>query len=354
MKLIFLFYAFLCLLSEQIFSSDIEDPKNFVTATKQTKFEKLLEYEFSDPKLLRIVFSPRCKEFERLEFLGDRVLGLSVAHFLCQQNSRVTSEDLAKVFEFLVSNEVLHELYNKLNITNYLLPSADYTLPSNCLIAKKTASDIIEALIGAIYKDGGIEAAQQSVHKLYYDFLNLTFTLEERPSPFLHTLVRSLKEQVNSKKEDLINLNLLQEKIAYQFKNIDLLKKALLHSSEGGYFFDVLAFLGVRVLATSVTEEIFDNNPTYNEGSMTQLCQQKISRNNLKIVFDKWKFKQFLIKNERMGFKNVHKYPFLFISEASPRIAAQFIQALLAAIYLDGNWQEAKEATLRLLFSDSL
>jgi dsRNA-specific ribonuclease len=91
---------------------------------------------------------PRTKAFERLEFLGDRVLGLITAHMLYKCYPLKNIGWLAEAFSKLVSKPSLLRIYKACHIDSSLLASSSYQAPVMGPIAEKTASDIIEALIG--------------------------------------------------------------------------------------------------------------------------------------------------------------------------------------------------------------
>lgn len=332
-----LFYVLILFCATTGYASDPQDepPQNI----QRTYFEDALDYRFSDPSLLQKACSPRTFEFERLEFLGDRIVGFSIAHLLYLQNPSAKVHQHAKVFEQLVSKEILAKIYEHLNIPVRLIASDSYLPPLNGSISKKTASDVIEALLGAIYKDNGMDAAQECVRKLFSQFFD--FTEEKKPVFF-----RQSSRQNNSFEE----LTFLQQNISYYFKNIFLLQSAFVHSSAGGGYFKGLAFLGNRVLAVIIAENIFDLNPTDNEGDMTKAFIDRINVQAIQEVFQTWQLGRYLVRNEG-GLSNLLKS-----THASPRIAAHTLQALLGAVYLDdnwlfNNWLVARVVAQRLLFS---
>jgi len=125
-----------------------------------------------------------------------------------------------------------------------------------------------------------------------------------------------------------------------------LLQEAFIHPSAHGRNFENLAFLGTRVLALGMAEHVMDSNPMASESLLTEKFVEKVNTNQLQQVFKKWQLGYFLIREEG-GLSS-----FLLSPHAAPRVAAQVIQALLGAIYLDGNWIAAREMVQNLLFSD--
>lgn len=104
------------------------------------------------------------KTYERLEFLGDSVLGLIVAEFLFEEFSEKDEGFLTKVRSKLVNRDALAEAAEKINLSNFLFINKNLKQNSNA--GNKTIlADSFEALIGAIYLDSGIYAAKHFVNK---------------------------------------------------------------------------------------------------------------------------------------------------------------------------------------------
>ncbi|MBL0941293.1 MAG: hypothetical protein IBJ00_00970 [Alphaproteobacteria bacterium] len=299
-------------------------------------FKEALDYDFSDHNLLQQACSPRTLEFERLEFLGDRVLGFSVVNLLYLQYPSARLPQYTKYFEQLVSNSMLAKIYNSLNIPISLITCEAYKPPLNGQISKKTSSDIIEALIGAIYLDKGMEAAQACVQKLYSQFFDFNPSNQFIPSvPLLN------RRQLNT------DFTFLQKHISYNFNNILLLQTAFVHSSARGADFEKLAFFGSKLLAVVVAKHLFDINFIADEGTLTSAFITEIEVSKIQKVFEAWRLGQFLVRNEG-GLSSL-----LQSNHTAPRIASHTLQALLGAIYFDADWLSAEKVTSRLLFSES-
>lgn len=126
-----------------------------------SEFMESIHYTFKDQTLLKRALthpsslrSQTVSHFERLEFLGDRVLGLIVADMVYNRYPLEKEGDLAKRFAALVCREACLEVANAIQISDYLKASMLDTAPHSVILA-----DAVEALIGAIYLDGGLEAA---------------------------------------------------------------------------------------------------------------------------------------------------------------------------------------------------
>ncbi len=108
-------------------------------------------------------------EFERLEFLGDRVLGIVVASLLFNEFKNLNEGDLTKKFSFLVQKDFLYKISIELNLEKYL----NYRKQSmNININKSIFSDSLEAIIGAIYVDGGFANASKIISRIWTPYLN--------------------------------------------------------------------------------------------------------------------------------------------------------------------------------------
>ena len=130
-----------------------------------------LGHEFGDRSLLEralthpsvaAVSGRRDETYERLEFLGDRVLGLAVAHMLVEAFSAANEGELSRRLNLLVRRETCAEIAEALNIGLDVRMSEGEALSGG---RRKVAilADAIEALIGAVFLDAGFDAARAVV-----------------------------------------------------------------------------------------------------------------------------------------------------------------------------------------------
>lgn len=109
----------------------------------------------------------RARSNERLEFLGDRVLGLVVAELLFQQFPDEAEGALAKRLAQLVRRETLAAVADDIQLGGYLVADigeADATAEGGSILA-----NCCEAVIGALYLDGGLEAARRFIAPRWID-----------------------------------------------------------------------------------------------------------------------------------------------------------------------------------------
>lgn len=137
---------------------------------------EILDYEFKNPELIRIALTHRSAAgrgeptYERLEFLGDRVLALVIADLLYEHFPGEEEGALAKRLVALVRRETLAEVALKLDIGPLIFLSKgeeDAGGRENPAIL----SDVCEAVIGAIHRDGGLEASSRFIEMHWRDLM---------------------------------------------------------------------------------------------------------------------------------------------------------------------------------------
>jgi ribonuclease III len=107
---------------------------------------------------------------ERLEFLGDALIGLYVAGALFETRPRAGEGDLSRLRASLVRERSLAGLARRLNLGE-CLRLGEGELKSGGWRRDSVLADAVEALVAAIYLDGGFEAAQQACRRLFADGL---------------------------------------------------------------------------------------------------------------------------------------------------------------------------------------
>ena len=133
--------------------------------------QKRLQHEFSDSKLLVQALTHRsfsADHNERIEFLGDSVLNLAVAGLLYEQLSKLPEGDLSRVRANLVKQDTLHQLAVVLGLPA-LLRLGEGEAKSGGQKRPSILADALEAVIGAVYLDGGFQKADQLVRRLFED-----------------------------------------------------------------------------------------------------------------------------------------------------------------------------------------
>ena len=109
--------------------------------------------------------------YERLEFLGDRVLGLIVAGWLYQRFPNEPEGKLSRRFNVLVARETCGDVGRAIDLPRYIRlgPQAR---EDRANMSDNVIGDVVEAMIGAIYLDGGLQRAEQFVKTHWGPFLD--------------------------------------------------------------------------------------------------------------------------------------------------------------------------------------
>ncbi len=132
----------------------------------------VLGYEFNRPELLERAVThasaaPEAGEsYQRLEFLGDRVLGLVVVDLLMRQFPDEPEGALAKRLGRLADRESLSSIARSLALAGWIRVGEEGQAES-ITGSDSVVADVLEAVIGAIYRDGGLEAARKIVERLW-------------------------------------------------------------------------------------------------------------------------------------------------------------------------------------------
>ena len=149
------------------------------------KLEGLLEVEFSDQKLLETALTHRSANRtnnERLEYLGDAVLGLIVAETLYEMYPGASDGKLSRYRSSLVKGDMLAKIAREIGLGEYLrLGSGE--LKSGGFRRSSILADALESVIGAIYLDQGLETARATVERLYGDRISLLGDKKEHKDP---------------------------------------------------------------------------------------------------------------------------------------------------------------------------
>lgn len=166
-----------------------------------------LSYPFQQPALLERALTHRshsADHYERLEFLGDGILNFVIAECLFQQFPQLPEGDLSRLRAQLVRQETLVGIAEHLQIGQALrlgegeLRSGGHQRPS-------ILADAVEAVLGAIYLDGGLEPVQTTIRTLFADLLN---TLD--PNKALKDPKTRLQEWLQARKRPLPVYSLLE------------------------------------------------------------------------------------------------------------------------------------------------
>tara|TARA_B100001540_G_C15549977_1_gene525405 strand:- start:22 stop:687 length:666 start_codon:yes stop_codon:yes gene_type:complete len=143
---------------------------------KINQLQKILNINFNNTDLLLQAithksFNPKIN-YEMLEFLGDRVLGLSISKKLIELYPDEKVGILDKRFSNLVNKNTCYKVGNNLKLNEFILIGNSKKKIIN--IENKIISDVCESIIGAIYLDKNFKVANEYVLKIWKDYLKIS------------------------------------------------------------------------------------------------------------------------------------------------------------------------------------
>ena len=138
--------------------------------------EKILQIKFKNKKILEKSLIHKSLDpinnNEKLEFLGDRVLGLVIAKKLLEIYPDEKEGILDKKFASLVNKNMCLSIANKLNLSKFIKTNTNKT--NNYKPENKIISDTCEAIIGAIFLDQGIKVVENFILKIWNEYIENT------------------------------------------------------------------------------------------------------------------------------------------------------------------------------------
>lgn len=175
------------------------------------QLEKTLGYQFKDDSLLNkalthsSVASDKLDSNERFEFLGDSVLGLVICQALFERFPKYLEGDLTKVKSKLVSRKICSVIAAQLGLDSALKVGAG--MQKSKAMQGSIAAGTLEAIIAAIYFDGGFDAARDFILRYFEPFLQQA-EADEHQDNYKSVLQQYSQQDLNSN----VNYELLDEK----------------------------------------------------------------------------------------------------------------------------------------------
>ena len=140
---------------------------------KLKELEKILKYNFKKSYLLEKALTH--KSFnnninnEKLEFLGDRVLGLVISEKLLEKYPEEKEGIIDKKYANLVNKKTCLLIAKKINLKKFILLGDSHKKLERS--ADKISSDCLEAVVGAIYLDGGLKSIEKFILNFWKEYL---------------------------------------------------------------------------------------------------------------------------------------------------------------------------------------
>lgn len=179
------------------------------------ELEQKLNYRFRNPDLLQEAMShssyanehrgEHLNSNERLEFLGDSVLGFVAAEFLFAQHPDLPEGDLTRIRAALVCEQSLYEVAKKLNLGRYLKLGRGEEAGGG---RERTSilADATEATFAAVYLDGGIGPASALIHRVLLE-AEQEEAVEERRRDYK----TALQELIQRQSDQTLTYHLIRE-----------------------------------------------------------------------------------------------------------------------------------------------
>jgi len=177
----------------------------FLTQERKSQlksFEKISKIKFKQLELLNLALTHRSysneitgqkENNERLEFLGDSVLGIVVSTYLYEILPDRSEGDLAKIKSFVVSEEILSLIARQMTVQDFILVGRGEE-NSGGREKKALLADALEAIIGALYLDLGFHESQKFILSLLVPEINKV--LEDRHKKDYKTLLQEFVQKV--------------------------------------------------------------------------------------------------------------------------------------------------------------
>jgi ribonuclease-3 len=134
----------------------------------------LLDHRPADPKMFERALTHGSfggETYERLEFLGDRVLGLVIAAWLYERYPSEPEGKMSRRYNALVTRETCAEVGRAIDLPRHIRLGKQ-AREDHANLSDNVVGDVVEALIGALYLDAGIERAQAFVRRHWAPFLD--------------------------------------------------------------------------------------------------------------------------------------------------------------------------------------
>ncbi len=159
------------------------------TENRINELGERLNYVFKDESLARTALTHgsshrRAVDYQRLEFLGDRVLSLVVAEQLYRQHTDEREGQMATRHSALVKGDVCADIATAISLGDFIIVGATEKRLGVQRV-RSVLGDVLEALIGAVYLDGGLAPAEEMIKRLWAGVLNQKEAIEKDPKTFV-------------------------------------------------------------------------------------------------------------------------------------------------------------------------
>ena len=164
---------------------------------KIKEFEKIINYNFKKSSYLEKALTHKSLNNiinnEKLEFLGDRVLGLIISEKLLEKYPDEKEGIIDKKYANLVNKKTCLQIAKKINLKKFILLGSSHKKLERS--TEKISSDCLEAIVGAIYLDGGLKSAEKFILTFWEEFIiKSTITLIDSKTKLQEFSLKKFKE----------------------------------------------------------------------------------------------------------------------------------------------------------------
>ena len=307
----------------------LKEPRGEKEMTNICEFESLLSYKFKDENLLKKALTRKSavnenlissqnydeKDNKRLEYFGDSILRCVISDLLIELHPSYREGNLSVERDKLVSKDTLCKIAKKLELYKFItLGKGEKRLLES---DNSIFSDIIKTLLGAIFKDSNKNYPE--LKKIIAKHFDITVSPSLAPILIKKTAQDKFKE--------------LEDSLDYKFKDKNLLKQALTHSSVANEkseekHNEVLEYLGDSILRCVVSDLLLE------EETISNIDQLNTKRDDLVSNKNKGMLHTTAIRLKLSKFINLGKGASTNIVDKMPIDA---MEALIGAIFIDSD-----------------
>lgn len=283
------------------------------------------------------------KHNERLEFLGDAVVEFLSSIHLFKMFPGLAEGGLATYRAAIVQNQHLALLAKNIGLEQFMLYAHGSDLCRD-VVMRHAMANCFEALMGALFLDGGIEVADRvfALALWYGEPDLLEVWMKERAHPLQE------QEPLGDRKyikdfEFLQKLTKFEDSIGVTFKHIRLLARAFTDRSVGYTHLTLgsnqrLEFLGDTVLQLVVSDKLYRHFPEHHEGHLSLLRSSLVNNRTQAMVCDDLDMASYAIYNNPKSKPTTKKHK------------ADLLEAFLGALYIDKNMEYCQVFCMACLF----
>ncbi|XP_039983191.1 ribonuclease 3 [Xiphias gladius] len=271
----------------------------------------------------------RINHNERLEFLGDAVVEFLTSVHLYYLFPNLEEGGLATYRTAIVQNQHLAMLAKKLELDRFMLYAHG---PDLCRESdlRHAMANCFEALIGAVYLEGGLEEARQLFGRLLFNSEDLREVWLNYPPHPLQVQEPQTDRQLIETSPVLQKLTSFEESIGVLFTHVRLLARAFTLRTVGFNHLTLghnqrMEFLGDSIMQLVATEYLFIHFPDHHEGHLTLLRSSLVNNRTQAKVAEELGMQEFAITNDKT------KRPVALRTKT----LADLLESFIAALYID-------------------